>query len=123
MQSRSHAEAYGNALLAKLGPGWALDVWENIGWHYRAQISNLYLSEHFDREGKPYYMTLMGDGSHPGAGMPGWSGRGDTPEEAIAMSLAAAQRDIEHRATAAAKVATALAGEQYEPLPPKAGFL
>jgi hypothetical protein len=30
----------GTALAKKLGEGWTFEVWENMGWHYRAVMHN-----------------------------------------------------------------------------------
>jgi hypothetical protein len=34
MLTKADATKRGKALKAKVGKGWKLDIWENLGWHY-----------------------------------------------------------------------------------------
>lgn len=74
------------ALADRLGQMWKPYVWENMGWHYAAITdSGFHMMEYDDRHrkykdgfGRLYYSVTTGTI---------YSGKGDTPEEAIRDAL------------------------------------
>ncbi len=80
-----------SALAEQLGDGWHPRVWENLGWHWSVHDEDRYMHVYPRRSGG--YHTLFSPDSGVG-GRPGWSGEGETPEEAIAMSRAAALDEV-----------------------------
>ncbi len=76
------------ALLARtLGPGWEPEVWENLGWHYEVRSPCGRLSVHPSGTG---FIAFLGESGGIGGR---WAERGDTPQEAIDATVAAAVAD------------------------------
>jgi hypothetical protein len=78
--------------------GWAVRVWENLGWHWNLQRANLSLSEYpKGRDGKTYFSCMVSDDPEkPGSGLAVWSpddrGFPETPQEAIFTAVNAASK-------------------------------
>jgi hypothetical protein len=71
---------HGAAKLKKiLGVGWHTEVWENLGWHYKAVHQTHLLSVYADPSIKTYTAYLN---DRPGMGGQ-WIGKGRTPHKAI----------------------------------------
>lgn len=81
IQEYNAAEAGGIALARQLGAGWTDDVWENLGWHYRAisPCGRLKVHGHGD-----HYTAFLGEPGHLGGQ---FSGQGATPQKAIAETV------------------------------------
>lgn len=80
MRSRSEADALCQTLLEKLGLLWRGEVWENLGWHYSAELGGLSIREYEEKEGCYRYTAYLNEEGH-GGGL--WVGGGRTPREAI----------------------------------------
>ena len=87
------------ALAKRLGDGWEPRVWENMGWHYDVKKADcISVKEYWPRVyddssaieklaalvPESYTVFLHEVGGHGGGR---WTGRGSTPEEAIADAL------------------------------------
>ena len=86
--TEQRARDRGMKLLERLhGTGWALRVWENLGWHYAA--SNGTVNVH--PSGNDKFFCLIGSAQHPTAGLGVWTKDGDKstsdPNEAVRRSL------------------------------------
>ena len=79
------AEASAELLARMLGPDWTAKVWENLGWHYSVRSPCGSLTVH-PGLGSSFIAFLGGPGGIGGR----WSSRGDTPQEAIVATVAAA---------------------------------
>jgi hypothetical protein len=109
--------------------GWAVRVWQNMGWHWNLQKGPISLSEYtLSFHGGTYFSALISDEpERPGTGLSAWSPEKGvfpkTPQEAIALSLAAVNEYVDHLQTArkAANEAAATAGVNLEgrPTPPR----
>lgn len=61
-KDRARAIRKGKALLARMkGQGWKLEVWENLGWHYRVYAGPLSVSEKRDRSPEFRYSAMMSE--------------------------------------------------------------
>lgn len=49
------------ALAERLGPKWKPDVWENLGWHYRALSSDGTIKVHQDRPTEKCFNAYFGE--------------------------------------------------------------
>ena len=61
MRKKNEAEKLGKKLLKKLGIGWKLEVWENLGWHYATTNGPLNVSEFYRGKEEISYFCLMSD--------------------------------------------------------------
>lgn len=86
-EEHNRAQDGARALAERLGPAWRPVVWENLGWHYKAQRGGAKV--HPSAEG---FMCLLSPDDSPGGT---WVGGGMTPQQALAdaMRQAVAQRD------------------------------
>ena len=82
------AVAKADLLAETLGSGWVPKVWENLGWHYAARSPCDRLSVH-SSYGAGFSAYLNEPGSVGGR----WAEHGDTPQEAIDATVAAAVAD------------------------------
>ena len=78
------------ALVKKLGYGWVPNVWENLGWYYKAtslcgrlEVSPL-MSRNPDAGLKHYYATL---GER-------WTAQDSSPRKAVTKVIAMARKDV-----------------------------
>jgi len=93
------AVAGADALVERLGEGWAPRVWENLGWHYSAKsvdgivevlppvFRGTQYSASFKRQEMP---ANRGRNMLVGS----WVAQGETPERAISAVIALAKREI-----------------------------
>jgi hypothetical protein len=79
-------------LAATLGPGWKADVWENLGWHYRAISACGRIKVHAAEWAgcRTTYTAFVGE---PGSGGGRWAEHGDTPAKAVANAIAKAKTE------------------------------
>lgn len=87
MRTKAEATAAAKALLKRMkSPGWKIDVWENIGWHYRLKRGTLSLWEHGEKSYGVYYSDEVG-----GVGEPAYYGicghRSTEPNRAVEYAL------------------------------------
>lgn len=75
------------ALAERLGPKWKPDVWENLGWHYRALSSDGTIKVHQDRPTEKYFNAYFGEVNFPGGN---WVESGRTPRAAVVKVIARA---------------------------------
>lgn len=75
----------GNDLVKRMGSGWELKVWENMGWHYRVRKGGclLHANTHGDTTAYTAYFNTATQFVHTS----------DTPETAVVMAAMAA---VEH---------------------------
>lgn len=52
--TQERAQVLGDYLAGVLGVGWNAEVWENYGWHYRAQKGCVAVHESFHKEKVSY---------------------------------------------------------------------
>ena len=65
MKTKRKAEAQAKKLLAKMkSPGWKIDVWENMGWHYCLRNGVLTINPSSVFPGT--FLCLIGDGKSSG---------------------------------------------------------
>jgi hypothetical protein len=88
-----------NELVTMLGNGWQPQVWENLGWHFRASKGESTVS--FDGTGfsaalRPYQQALF-------------SGEGNTPRQAVENALIQMKRERD-------QLDRAIASFQLDPL-------
>lgn len=76
------------ALAKRLGAGWRTDVWENMGWHYRALSPCGRVKVSGERDS---YLAFLGE---PDSGGGRWAEHGPTPEDAIRAVVKAAVTDL-----------------------------
>jgi hypothetical protein len=76
------------ALARSMGEGWASDVWENLGWHWRVVSEDGLLKVHPGRDGS-YYTVFLGEG--PGGR---WTAQAHDPKAAIAVLLPIAKTEL-----------------------------
>lgn len=91
----AHDAAQRNAkrLLRKLkGKGWRIDVWENLGWHFRLLLGPLQITE---RDGQ--YWTLMSDTPESGGGSYLWATQTESsdPNRAVRLQVRKAREKVE----------------------------
>ena len=87
-RERDITEAKAELLAQTLGPGWTPKVWENLGWHYAVRSPCDRLSVH-----PSYGAGFTAYLNEPGSGGGRWAEHGDTPQEAIDATVAAAVAD------------------------------
>ena len=68
------AQVLGGILARQLGSGWKADVWENLGWHYRALSPCRKIRVHHGYTGG-YYTAYLDDGQ--------FAEHGTTPTTAV----------------------------------------
>lgn len=95
MTTKAEATRLGKALVKRLGPGWTLRVWENLGWHYSATCAGMSV---YPAYGGGFHTLLSAEAwknGGPGGGEVYWSGlRARTfkdPRRAVADQLQRAQ--------------------------------
>src|SRR3954464_8122969 len=95
-RTKQEATAAGLAakkLLPNRGAGWALEVWENIGWHYDLErgLISIQESDHGD-QGKQFWALVTDDPDSLGTGSVRWhEGHAvyyNTPAEALEAAKA-----------------------------------
>lgn len=70
--TKTKAEKEAKWLQGRLGNGWEIRVWENIGWHYSCEKYNI--SVHSAHLGQTLFHALVSDtASTPGTGAGIWS--------------------------------------------------
>jgi len=77
-----------------LGPDWRGDVWENLGWHYRALSACKRIKvnpNHWGGKNPESYSAFLGAPDFPGGK---WAVSGKTPEEAVKLVIAYAKKDV-----------------------------
>jgi hypothetical protein len=90
LKEHERAQKRGKKLVKRLGPGWELQVWENLGWHYCAVSECGRIKVH------PYRRRSDGFHAFLGHGVGGrWTGDGATPKKAVAAVIAEARADVE----------------------------
>lgn len=86
-------------LCKRLGKGWTPEVWENLGWHFKAISSCGRIKVHCStyshpkqNHGKKYtsYIAFFGEVDSPGGY---WAEHGDTPEEALKKVMRIAKNE------------------------------
>ena len=94
MNTKREAEIAGKALIKRLGPGWDLRIWENLGWWYEARFRKGELSVH-EHAGLFYCMLS----TVPGVGDLEWfcdkSFR--DPQKAVRETVRIAREKLEER--------------------------
>ena len=78
------------ALAKRLGSDWNGDVWENLGWHYRAVSSCKRFKVHSD--GDKIFTAFLGDADSSGGF---WSATATTPKMALRQALHKAQEEVQ----------------------------
>lgn len=93
--AETHASATrkGKALARTLGKGWTFEVWESIGWWYKAISPCGRWKVHGYPDGH-YCAFLSEAGEISGV----WAETGQTPQEAVANTQAKALAEVTHRA-------------------------
>lgn len=96
-----HAKRMARALAKRLGPGWKPEVWENMGWHWKAAGPGGALV---------YDQGIYGGGPHYWCSIPPgvvqFQGVGKTPEAAFRR----ARKAVERAAKALAGLSAVLGG-------------
>lgn len=77
------------ALAMKLGPGWEPNVWENLGWHYKAISPCGLIKVHKPQDG--LYTAFFGTPDSGGR----WFADNRTPKGAVAAVIAVAQAEAD----------------------------
>jgi len=99
MDTKAEATVAGKTLLRQLkGKGWKLDVWENLGWHYRARNGALTVWPYAHR-GLIYYDCLFSL-IHPGSGDGRYMERGRRhlePDKAVKAQLACIRASLKQQ--------------------------
>jgi len=97
MKSRYEAEEALAEMLEDLsGEGWTGEVWENLGWHYKARNGLLTVMPSI---GGKYHAMLSGNPEHPNSAPGYWLDREvyDTPMEAVAGTVIKAFEFVKSR--------------------------
>jgi hypothetical protein len=82
------AHANGKALAKKLGKGWKVRVWENIGWHW--EVTNEVVRVSQSKQDKSYHCML-----EPHYAWFGYPQSYSTPEQAISATVKMAKKEID----------------------------
>jgi hypothetical protein len=92
---RDRARAVAEKLAKRLGEGWVVRVWENLGWHSSVHSScgRLKVSWHYWRDTrKTDYTAFLGEPEPHCSGR--WASTADTPEDAIRKVYEAALAEL-----------------------------
>lgn len=96
-------------LCARLGSGWAPEVWENLGWHYGAINDGAAITMNAPHHGgKARYFAIMGGHQHSDRGLPCIvSGTYDNPQAAFReVIITAMERATAYNAAVLAAVSS-----------------
>ena len=55
--------------------GWAIRVWENIGWHYALQNEYMNIYPNYETGSKEFFISLMADEARENYGYPAFTDR------------------------------------------------
>lgn len=94
-------------LIDRLGPGWVARVWDNLGWHYSAELAEARLSVSvYTHKRETTYHVLMHYEADAGGGV--WHASAPTPEAAIQLTLESAQKELDTKTLGISAVRLAL---------------
>ena len=77
----SEAERLGKKLLKKLGIGWELNVWENLGWHYATTNGPLNVFSDYYGKRKSFSCLMSDTPKFSGGGANIWHLNGNWSED------------------------------------------
>lgn len=85
MKTRKEARERGKKVKKMLPKGWKLEIWENLGWHFKLTKGPISVSQSYDDS---FHVLISDYGGHPGSGGGAWSSglkakKHKTPQAAI----------------------------------------
>jgi len=90
MLDQVEAQNKGNKLGMELGPGWKVDMWENLGWNYAAISPSRTVDVHPTDSN---YLAFIHEPGEIG-GQTGLTGNGDTPRKAVQDTVNRTRKEI-----------------------------
>lgn len=114
--TKDQATSEARKLVKKLGKGWKIRVWENMGWHYSAIALDGHLTVHPSSSGNLYF-CLLSDGDYAGSGSCNWydAHHYEDPVEAVEATITLALNFAEETSKWTRKAAAAVSFPKTHP--------
>lgn len=96
MKEYEEASVKGGALATRLGQGWTVRIWENLGWHYAVQSPcqriRIHPNIYWKTRKVESYTAFLGERNSSGGK---WAEHGKTPEAAMRNVIRVAKADLD----------------------------